>query len=243
MVIFSHRLTALGNSKGWPISNCHRGTWLTRVWYAPADIVKMIESQPDLASQIRRVRGGYLKIQGTWMPYEVFRLHRPRFLQPANGSTHHAGRSSTFSPVRMIDALISSPSALTHCCSVAWPIRHDLVPLFGYAISKQHSVCSSESFDNLLVPHFPLPVCLQNNPDMGRSLPTAAVAVEPGAATMCKAQGSCPRVPLVPRLDGRSFPAQATHTRFDSRHPNFRTNRRRHLSTHPHGRRSTRRSS
>jgi hypothetical protein len=22
---------------------------------------------------------------------------------------------------------------LTHCCSVAWPIRHDLVPLFGYA--------------------------------------------------------------------------------------------------------------
>lgn len=54
------------------ISCCHHGTWLTRVWYAPADIVKMIESQPDLASQIRRVRGGYLKIQGTWMPYEVF---------------------------------------------------------------------------------------------------------------------------------------------------------------------------
>jgi hypothetical protein len=54
------------------IFNCHCGTWLTRVWYAPADIVKMIESQPDLASQIRRVRGGYLKIQGTWMPYEVF---------------------------------------------------------------------------------------------------------------------------------------------------------------------------
>ena len=36
-----------------------------------ADIVKMIDSQPDLASLIRRVRGGYLKIQGTWMPYEV----------------------------------------------------------------------------------------------------------------------------------------------------------------------------
>ena len=31
----------------------------------------MIDSQPDLASVIRRVRGGYLKIQGTWMPYEV----------------------------------------------------------------------------------------------------------------------------------------------------------------------------
>lgn len=37
----------------------------------PADIIKMIESQPELAGQIRRVRGGYLKIQGTWMPYEV----------------------------------------------------------------------------------------------------------------------------------------------------------------------------
>lgn len=31
----------------------------------------MIESQPELESQLRRVRGGYLKIQGTWMPYEV----------------------------------------------------------------------------------------------------------------------------------------------------------------------------
>jgi hypothetical protein len=39
--------------------------------FHPADIVKMIDSQPDLAQVIRRVRGGYLKIQGTWMPYEV----------------------------------------------------------------------------------------------------------------------------------------------------------------------------
>lgn len=36
-----------------------------------ADIVKMIESQPELAPRLRRVRGGYLKIQGTWMPYEI----------------------------------------------------------------------------------------------------------------------------------------------------------------------------
>ncbi|KAI0319069.1 hypothetical protein OF83DRAFT_863380 [Amylostereum chailletii] len=68
----------------------------TGIWKAlgnsKADIVKMVESQPDLASQIRRVRGGYLKIQGTWMPYEVaLRLSR----------------------------------------RVAWPIRDDLVPLFG----------------------------------------------------------------------------------------------------------------
>ncbi|KAG6331760.1 hypothetical protein ID866_7328 [Astraeus odoratus] len=53
----------------------------TGIWKAlgnsKADIVKMIDSQPDLASVIRRVRGGYLKIQGTWMPYEVaLRLSR-----------------------------------------------------------------------------------------------------------------------------------------------------------------------
>ncbi|KAG2750924.1 DNA-binding domain of Mlu1-box binding protein MBP1, partial [Suillus brevipes Sb2] len=68
----------------------------TGIWKAlgnsKADIVKMIDSQPDLAPVIRRVRGGYLKIQGTWMPYEVaLRLSR----------------------------------------RVAWPIREDLVPLFG----------------------------------------------------------------------------------------------------------------
>ncbi|KAK2467240.1 hypothetical protein APHAL10511_000789 [Amanita phalloides] len=68
----------------------------TGIWKAlgnsKADIVKMIDSQPDLAQVIRRVRGGYLKIQGTWMPYEVaLRLSR----------------------------------------RVAWPIKEDLVPLFG----------------------------------------------------------------------------------------------------------------
>jgi hypothetical protein len=59
---------ALGNSKGF------FQTFIAEHWLiiCLADIVKMIESQPDLASQIRRVRGGYLKIQGTWMPYEVF---------------------------------------------------------------------------------------------------------------------------------------------------------------------------
>src|ERR1700733_5799023 len=50
-----------------------------------ADIVKMIESQPELESQLRRVRGGYLKIQGTWMPYEVRSLfaHMRYFPFPA----------------------------------------------------------------------------------------------------------------------------------------------------------------
>lgn len=31
----------------------------------------MLEAQPDLAPHVRRVRGGYLKIQGTWLPFEV----------------------------------------------------------------------------------------------------------------------------------------------------------------------------
>ncbi|KAK7691196.1 hypothetical protein QCA50_006299 [Cerrena zonata] len=68
----------------------------TGIWKAlgnsKADIVKMIESQPDLAPKLRRVRGGYLKIQGTWMPYEI---------------------------------------ALKLARRVAWPIRYELIPLFG----------------------------------------------------------------------------------------------------------------
>lgn len=46
----------------------------TGIWKAlghpKADIVKMIESLPELSSRLRRVRGGYLKIQGTWLPFE-----------------------------------------------------------------------------------------------------------------------------------------------------------------------------
>ncbi|KZV90859.1 DNA-binding domain of Mlu1-box binding protein MBP1 [Exidia glandulosa HHB12029] len=56
----------------------------TGIWKAlghpKADIVKMVESIPELSSQLRRVRGGYLKIQGTWLPYET--THR------SSDSTH-----------------------------------------------------------------------------------------------------------------------------------------------------------
>ncbi|KAG8857602.1 hypothetical protein FRB96_005620 [Tulasnella sp. 330] len=57
-----------------------------------ADVLRMIEAQPELAMQLRRVRGGYLKIQGTWLPFDV---------------------------------------ALRLARRVAWPIRDDLIPLFG----------------------------------------------------------------------------------------------------------------
>jgi hypothetical protein len=66
---------ALGNHKGeWggfraqcDRHNCflpfsYHATLLART----ADIVKMLESQPELATQLRRVRGGYLKIQGQY---------------------------------------------------------------------------------------------------------------------------------------------------------------------------------
>ncbi|KAG9013981.1 hypothetical protein FRB95_004350 [Tulasnella sp. JGI-2019a] len=68
----------------------------TGIWKAlgnsKADVLRMIEAQPELAMQLRRVRGGYLKIQGTWLPFDV---------------------------------------ALRLARRVAWPIRDDLVPLFG----------------------------------------------------------------------------------------------------------------
>ncbi|KAF9998377.1 hypothetical protein BGZ65_006113 [Modicella reniformis] len=45
----------------------------TGIWKAlgktKADIVKIIDANPILESTIRKVRGGFLKIQGTWMPH------------------------------------------------------------------------------------------------------------------------------------------------------------------------------
>ena len=54
---------------GYSVGQFHHGNLTVQIFLA--DIVKMLDSQPDLAPLIRRVRGGYLKIQGTWMPYEV----------------------------------------------------------------------------------------------------------------------------------------------------------------------------
>ncbi|CEP15588.1 hypothetical protein [Parasitella parasitica] len=44
----------------------------TGIWKAlgnsKADIVKMVDSNPEL--KVKKIRGGFLKIQGTWIPYE-----------------------------------------------------------------------------------------------------------------------------------------------------------------------------
>ncbi|KAF9962228.1 hypothetical protein BGZ72_009306 [Mortierella alpina] len=46
----------------------------TGIWKAlgktKADIVKIIDANPILETIIRKVRGGFLKIQGTWMPHQ-----------------------------------------------------------------------------------------------------------------------------------------------------------------------------
>lgn len=48
---------------------------LTGLWKAvgnnKADIVKLLDNSPQLEPVIRRVRGGFLKIQGTWLPFDV----------------------------------------------------------------------------------------------------------------------------------------------------------------------------
>lgn len=60
----------------WIIWDYHTGyVHLTGLWKAignnKADIVKLIENSPELEPDIKRVRGGYLKIQGTWVPFEI----------------------------------------------------------------------------------------------------------------------------------------------------------------------------
>lgn len=45
-----------------------------------ADIVKLLESTPKQFHQyIKRIRGGFLKIQGTWLPYELCKILARRF--------------------------------------------------------------------------------------------------------------------------------------------------------------------
>lgn len=45
-----------------------------------ADIVKLLESTPkEYHEYIKRIRGGFLKIQGTWLPYSLCRMLARRF--------------------------------------------------------------------------------------------------------------------------------------------------------------------
>lgn len=48
---------------------------LTGIWKAlgnsKADIVRLVDNHPELEGVIRRIRGGFLKVQGTWVPFEL----------------------------------------------------------------------------------------------------------------------------------------------------------------------------
>ena len=98
--------SALGHSKGNLNGIFGNFVYLLHL----ADIVKMVESEPELAARIRRVRGGYLKIQGTWMPYEV----GSSYPQPTAGYSPRTGGSQTFSQVRSIFVLVRISKA-EHC--------------------------------------------------------------------------------------------------------------------------------
>ncbi|ODV76632.1 DNA-binding domain of Mlu1-box binding protein MBP1, partial [Suhomyces tanzawaensis NRRL Y-17324] len=57
---------------------------LTGIWKASsslkADIVKLLESTPkQYQPYIKRIRGGFLKIQGTWLPFNLCRVLARRF--------------------------------------------------------------------------------------------------------------------------------------------------------------------
>lgn len=96
-----------------------------------ADVVRMLDNMPELTPYIRRVRGGYLKIQGTWMKYEV-RI----FSNPLPSFTMFM-RSL---PCRSLKTSLDGPPSLLSICDVyslrwfirvAYSIREDLIPLFG----------------------------------------------------------------------------------------------------------------
>ncbi|KAH9818018.1 hypothetical protein DFH28DRAFT_1081063 [Melampsora americana] len=58
--------------------DCETGmVHFTGIWKAlghtKADVVKLVESDPTIAPYLRKVRGGYLKIQGTWLPFDTAR--------------------------------------------------------------------------------------------------------------------------------------------------------------------------
>ena len=38
-------------------------------------MVRLVEMQPEVGVLLKKVRGGYLKIQGTWLPYDVSASH------------------------------------------------------------------------------------------------------------------------------------------------------------------------
>ncbi|KAH3668364.1 hypothetical protein OGAPHI_002118 [Ogataea philodendri] len=79
LTVFEYKI-----NDSWIIWDYYSGlVHLTGLWKAignsKADIVKLIDSSPELEPDLKRVRGGFLKIQGTWIPFEIARKLASRF--------------------------------------------------------------------------------------------------------------------------------------------------------------------
>ncbi|ORY07622.1 DNA-binding domain of Mlu1-box binding protein MBP1, partial [Basidiobolus meristosporus CBS 931.73] len=46
----------------------------TGIWKAmgreKSEIAKLVDSNPELSREVKKIRGGFLKIQGTWLPFD-----------------------------------------------------------------------------------------------------------------------------------------------------------------------------
>ncbi|CEJ01488.1 Putative KLTH0G10098p [Rhizopus microsporus] len=117
---------------GQPILWDRENDWIliTGVWKAlgksKADVLKVVDANPGLP--MKKIRGGRLAIQGTWLPME---------------------------------------SARALCVKNAWPLRHDLVPLFGDSFPSDCLAPSHPSFGDLKV---------DSLASLGVSTPSALVA-------------------------------------------------------------------
>ncbi|CEG80448.1 hypothetical protein RMATCC62417_14786 [Rhizopus microsporus] len=117
---------------GQPILWDRENDWvlITGIWKAlgktKADVLKVVGANPGLP--IKKIRGGRLAIQGTWLPMESVR---------------------------------------TLCVKNAWPLRHDLVPLFGDSFPSDCLTPSHPSFGDLKV---------DSVASLGVSTPSAFVA-------------------------------------------------------------------
>lgn len=71
LTVFEYKL-----NENWIIWDYSTGyVFFTGLWKAcgnnKTDIVKLVENFPNLSNLVKRVRGGFLKIQGTWLPFDV----------------------------------------------------------------------------------------------------------------------------------------------------------------------------
>ncbi|CAK9682002.1 unnamed protein product [Candida parapsilosis] len=64
----------------WKASLCANGAAPPSASHMKADIVKLLESTPkQYQAYIKRIRGGFLKIQGTWLPFRLCKVLAKRF--------------------------------------------------------------------------------------------------------------------------------------------------------------------